>query len=163
MSAGIDRARLQGTILSGRSVKVNVYGAGTYDGWFGLGYADERDREEVTGSRQDGLPIGMTAGKYVPGAFTLKFAETTAQLIKEGLAALDPNGISYGDARFTCTFSLSEADIVNAPVILYTFGLCAVVSDKLDADNESKALIHEFGIKYIAADQNGLTLFSSQQ
>jgi hypothetical protein len=162
MTIGIDRARLQGTILSGRSVDVNVYGAGVFDGWFGLGYNEKRERKLVQGSRRDLTPIGKTAGVYVPGAFTLKFAEQTAMMIKEVLAALEPNGTSFGDAEFDCTVALSEPDTVNAPVILYTFADCNLTSAKLDGQNTADELEEEFELMYVRSNVNGLTLFSSQ-
>ena len=159
---GLDRSRLAGNILSGRSVDVNVYGAGVYDGWGGAGYSEKRERKVVQGSRKDLTPVGMTAGIYVTGAFTLKFLEATAQLIKEGIAALDPNGTSFGDPIFDCTIALSDPT-ASGPVILYTFADCAIVEPKLDVQNTADEIIEELGITYLRCDVNGLTLFSSQQ
>lgn len=159
---GIDRSRLQGTILSGRSVDVNVYGAGVFDGWFGLGASEKRERKLVQGSRRDLTAIGKTAGVYVPGMFTLKFAAQTVMMIKESLARLEPNGTSFGDAEFDCTVALSEPDNENAPVILYTYADCNLTSTKGDAANTAEELIEEFELTYVRSDVNGLTLFSSQ-
>jgi hypothetical protein len=168
MAIGIDRARLQGTILSGRSVSANIYGAGVYDGTFGTGYSAKRERKVVQGSRRDLLPIGLTAGVYTPGAFTLKVSETTADMIRSGLAQTydTNNGTSYGDAIFTCTIALYEPSAVNSGdngVILYTFNNCAITDEKSDWPNTAEELIVEFGIIYTEADENGNSLWSSQQ
>jgi hypothetical protein len=144
-------------------VFVNVYGAGVFDGWFGFTYKDTRERKIVQGSRRDLTPIGKTAGIYMPGALTLKFAEQSAQMIKEYLASQDPNGTSYGDAEWDMTVSLQEVDTPNAPNILYTFADCTCEGDGLDAKNDAEELIHEFEIKFLRSNQNGLTLYSSQQ
>lgn len=161
MAAGIDRARLQGTILSSKSISVNVYGAGTFDGWMGLGYSEKRERKVVQGSRKDLSPIGLTAGVYVPGAFSLKFVEATAQMIKEGIAKLDPNGTSYGDPLFALSFQIDEPDAAG-PLIQYTFASVALVEPKMSAEsNSSDELVEEMGFVYLRSNQNGLTLFSS--
>lgn len=162
MTIGLDRARLQGTILSGRSVGVNVYGVGVYDGWMGMGYSEKRERKLVQGSRRDLTPIGITAGVFVPGALTLRFALQTAMMIKEGLAAKDPNGTSYGDVAFALTMSASEPNTPNAPNLLYTYANAIITGVKGDLKNDAEDVIEEFELIYVRSNQNGLTLFSSQ-
>lgn len=165
MPAGVDRTRLQGNILSGRSVAVSFGAAnGPFDGWYKAGYGSKRERKLVPSSRPDGIPAGMTAGKFTPGALVFTFLKTTAQQIKEAFAALDPNGTSYGDAKFTTTITATEPDIVAAPVIIYTFVTCTVVEFKIEEGIESDdATKEELTLLYISDTTNGLSLFSSQQ
>lgn len=160
MITGVDRSRLQHTQLSGRSVRVNMYGAGCYDGWYGFGYAEKRERKVVKGSRPDLTPVGLTCGEYTPGAMTVKFLAATAQLIREGLAAKSASGKSYGDVSFGMTVSMTEPDTVNAPVLLYSYATCAIVEDKGDVANTAEEVIEEFGITYVRSNKNGLYLFS---
>ena len=166
MSAGIDRSRLSsGTVLSGRSVKVSFGAAnGPFDGWVKAGYGLKRERKLVPSSRPDGVPVGMTAGKYTPGALVLSFRKTTAQQIKEQFATLDPNGTSFGDAKFDTTITASEPDITAAPVIIYAFAQCSVVEFKIEEGIESDDATNEdLTMMYVQDTTNGLSLFSSQQ
>lgn len=164
MAIGLDRSRFQGdTVLSGRSVDVNVYGVGVYEGWFGTGYSEKRERKVVQGARRDLTPIGLTAGIYIPGGMTMRFAASTAMDIRTGLATFDPNGTSYGDVAFACSISIQEPINVNTPNLIYLFGNCCIVEDKDDLKNDAEELITEFGITFVRSNKNGLTLFSSNQ
>ncbi|MGO9358050.1 MAG: hypothetical protein ACLP1D_10290 [Xanthobacteraceae bacterium] len=167
MAIGIDRSRLGGTILSGRSVEVD-FGFGVYDGFVGVGYSEKRERKGVQGSRKDLRIVGVTAGVYTPGALTLKFLQATALMLKEQLAAQEPNGTSYGDAAgpngqgniMTIT---ADEPLAQGPIILYTFRSVFLVEPKFDIEITADEVKEELGFFFGDSDENGLSLFSSQQ
>jgi hypothetical protein len=163
MASGIDRARLAaGLILSGKSIRVLFGSAGPFDGMMKASHEESRTRKPIKGSRPDGGPIGLTAGEYEPGKLSFDFAATTLQVIKEQLATLDPNGTSYGDsAGFTTQITLVEP-LSSGPPIIFTFAGCWYESDKGDYPTDAEALKPSFGVGYLTADANGLTLISSQ-
>lgn len=160
---GIDRSRLAGPILSGKDVDINIYGAGVYDGTFGSSTSEKRERKGVVGSRKDLTWIGMTCGEYTPGVFTVKVAAQTAMMIKEGIAALEPNGTSFGDAVFDLTMALSRNDNPNAPVILYAYADVVLVEAKLDTESTIEELKEELTFQPVRSNVNGLSLWSSNQ
>lgn len=161
MPAGADRTRLAGTILSGRSVAADL-GQGSYDGWYKSGFGAERDRALVQGSRPDGTAVGVTAGMYKPDVLTLTFLSTTAQVIREYLATLDPLGSgSYGNARFITTIRLTEPDIQIVPVILWTFTPCFQTKFKVDLENTSPEAKEDMTILFLKESCNGVTLWNA--
>lgn len=163
MASGIDRARLAaGLILSGKSVRVTIGGFGPYDGMVKVAREESRTRKPVKGSRADGAPIGITAGEYEPGKLSFDFRTTSAQVVREKLATLDPNGTSYGDsAGFTTSFTLAEP-LSSGPPIIFTFAGCWYEADKGDMPIDAEALNDSLTLGYTTADANGLTLLSSQ-
>jgi hypothetical protein len=170
MAAGIDRARLAGVILSGRSTTVQIDTMGPFDGMFSLSQGAKRGRKVVKGSRKDLRPIGVTAGEMENPVLKLSFSEQTVQQIREGLAALEPNGTSYGDAiGYTISYTLTEpvAEGLGVSPIVYTFDTCWYDEEAgdfpVDATELKGAMSFGFLRMSVASSDGIFTLLSSQQ
>jgi hypothetical protein len=171
MASGIDRARLAGVILSGRSTTVRIDTMGPFDGMFSLSQGAKRGRKVVKGSRKDLRPIGVTAGEMENPVLKLSFAEQTVQQIREGLAALEPNGTSYGDAiGYTISYTLTEPvaeTVFGVSPIVYTFDTCWYDEEAGDFPVDTNELKDAMSFGFLGMSvksSNGIfTLFSSQQ
>lgn len=77
-----------------------------YTGIVAADIEQKRERKTVWAARQDGLPLGMTAGKYEVGAFSAKFLIDTYDAFTDYLTI---KGLgSYGDPPFNWLCQASE-------------------------------------------------------
>jgi hypothetical protein len=170
MAAGIDAARLAGIILSGRSTTVRIDTMGPFDGMTSITQGAKRGRKTFKGSRRDLRPVGVTAGEMENPMLTINLSEQSAQVIREGLAALEPNGTSYGDAfGYTISYTLTEpiSEGLGISPIVYTFDTCWIDEESGDypVDATELKVPLKFGFLGMSVkSSNGIfTLFSSQQ
>jgi hypothetical protein len=152
----VDEVRLQGTIYSGKSCEFD-FGFGAVEGCLKASGDEKRERKVVHGSRRDGRPIGLTAGKVEPGKFTCARRNTTAEMLFEYLTA---SGLgSIGDAIIPITVSTFEPDSSDIPQTI-TFDNCALTSKKQSWDEGIDELVTEIEFQPIGQDQNAQVLYS---
>jgi hypothetical protein len=170
MAAGLDAARLAGVILSGRSTTVRIDTMGPFDGMVSIAQGAKRGRKTFKGSRRDLRPVGVTAGEMENPVLKITFSAQTVQLVREGLAALEPNGTSYGDAvGYTISYTLTEpvSEALGVPPIVYTFDTCWYDEEAGDYPVDATELKDAMSFGFLGMSvktSNGIfTLFSSQQ
>ena len=152
----VDEQRLQGTIFSEKSCEFD-FGFGSVQGTLKAGADAKRTRKIVHGSRRDGVPLGMTAGKFEPGVLAFSLLSTTACMLEEFLD--DGNG-SLGDTVFNPTVSLFEPDQTNQGVITVAFTGAVLTSWKEAYDEGIDELVTEYEAMFLTSDRNGRVLFS---
>jgi hypothetical protein len=152
----VDEPRLQGTIFSGKSCEFD-FGFGSVEGCLKAGGDQKRERKVVHGSRRDGRPIGLTAGKVEPGKFTAALLATTAEMLFEFLTIAGLGSI--GDAVIPITVSVFEPDNSDIPQTI-TFDNCALTSTKQSWDEGIEELVTELEFQPIGQDQNAQVLYS---
>lgn len=154
---GPDIVRLNSTILSWNSCRfaVNLV---PFTGIVGCDFEDKRDGELVWGAKRDGVPLGMTSGKYNPSPMTLAMLRDSGMKLME---LLTPLGLgSYGDAEFAFFMQAFEPVLLGPDPITVVMTGCRVRGVK-DANQEGTgALTTEFTIQPLEITRNGMALFS---
>jgi hypothetical protein len=150
-----DTARVNGLQISWSSLVFKIDGE-EYTGITKIGYADGLETSLAYGMGRHHAPRGRSAGKYTPEPLTITCWKSTAQAIREQLAALSPSGTSYGRAVVPISLQYVEPD---DSVITVEFEECrytkGTASNEEGPDNLSEDL--EFSVLRIR--RNGLVLF----
>lgn len=150
-----DSARINGLQISWSSLIFKIDGE-EYTGITSIGYADALETSLAYGMGRHHAPRGRSAGKYTPDPLTVTCWKSTAQAIREQLAALSPSGTSYGRAVVPIVLQYVEPD---DSVVTVEFEECRLTkctsSNEEGPDNLSEDL--EFSVLRIR--RNGLALF----
>lgn len=123
-----------------------------------LGYSEKRERKLVHGSRRDGTPLGITAGKYSVDALSITMLRSSAQRLFE---LLTPLGLgSYGDAVFPIIARYFEPLRPFVPPIVLDIEGCRITGVKDDYQEGIDELVTEIELMGLAITRNGLRLWS---
>ena len=129
-----------------------------YEGIVAVDYDQKRERKVVYAARQQGTPLGMTAGKYMVPPWTMKFLKDSAEAFTDYLTE-QGNG-SYGDAVFQYLLQVTEPDSADAPITVSAEH--CVISGKKDSYEEGiDELVTEFEITCLLMTENGKQLWSA--
>lgn len=131
-----------------------------YEGIVAVDYEQKRERKVIFAARQQGIPLGMTAGKYMVPPWSLKMLKDTAEAFTDYLTEQGEG--SYGDAVFQYLLNVSEPDAADVPLSV-SVEYC-VVSGKKDSYEEGiDELVTEFEITSLLITENGKQLWSAQR
>lgn len=153
------QTRLNGTPFSATSCSWRFAGA-PYVGITALSYEEKRESKLVHASRRDGTPLGITAGKYSLGAFTVTMLRTSFDILSGQLTALGKG--SYGDARFPFTAEYSDIDAgaAGTPPIVILISGCKIVGVKEAYAEGIDELLTEVEMMGLTLVRNGKQLWS---
>ena len=104
-----DKLRVNGNIVSWGSVVCKIDGE-RFSGFTAVSYADKRERVKAYGMGKHHAPRGRSRGKYSTDPVKLKGPKSTFQAMRDKLAALSADGVSYGDVEFPITLQYVETD-----------------------------------------------------
>jgi hypothetical protein len=125
-----------------------------------LDYSEKRDRKMVHGSRRDGTPLGITAGKYFIENLSITMLRSSFQRLAE---LLTPLGLgSFGDARFPiiATYSDVSAQLNGVPPITVDIQGCRIVGVKDGYQEGTDELVTDVEMMGLTLTRNGLRLWS---
>lgn len=156
-----DEFRLNGHALSWGDLVFKI-GNEKYRGFTAVSYDEKIERSLVYGMGKDHAPQGKTAGKYVPGAVKVKGRKSSVIRVRQALAALSPNGRSYGVPVFEASLQGISAGS-NQAEIDTQFRRCQYAERSVSYEENADPLMEELIIVTEAIVENGLTLFDSSE
>lgn len=158
----MDVIRVTPRILSWQSAKFKIDGQ-RYTGFRGMSYDEKRERSLVHASREDGVPLGITTGKYTCDGVKITLLVDTAMALKEYLAgkaaALGSLG-SYGDVSFILNYQLFE--IQHTKPINVDFFDCYVVGNSSAPTEGPDGITCDLPLIVRYAQENGLSLYGRE-
>jgi hypothetical protein len=129
-------------------------------GIIGVNYEQRLDVTLLASNRQDGEPLGMSAGAYSVPGFTIRALRSTAQSILEVMAKKSPDGRSYGVPFFSFLAQVSES---GQRAITASAPECRIVGKRDFFDEGVDELVTEFTIAALTLSENGLRLWQASQ
>ncbi len=152
-----DAIRVNGNQLSWGSIVLKIGGARFY-GFTGISFADKRERVKAYGMGRHQAPRGRSRGKYTVEPVKLTGWKGSMQEVREALAALSVDGISYGDVEFEITVQYVEADEIPMTVEIEH---CVWGANTTSDEEGPDPLKEEVELDCMLIRRNGLTLFDS--
>lgn len=154
-----DLIRWNRRVVSAKSLIIAVEGV-PYANITALDYSDKLEPGMVWDAQRDGIPLGMTAGKYTPGACSLTMLADTFRLKFQtqlaALAALQLQGPATGMAEWTLTVQHVEPGQV--PTTDFISG-CRMTEPKDKYAEGTDALVTEVSFQPLLVMRNGFVLF----
>lgn len=154
-----DQKRINGNVLSWGSIKVKLNNE-TFYGFTSLSYGVKRERNYLWGMGVSQAPRGRTRGKYSVEPVKLKGPKSTVEALRQSLALLSVDGISYGDVEFEIVALYIERD---EPEILVEIQDCVIVAESSSEEENPDPLQEEIEISCMRIFKNGLSLFDSSE
>jgi hypothetical protein len=150
-----DQVRVQGKLVSWASNIFKMNGV-RYFGVTAVNWDQARERTLGYGQNRSGRPRGKTGGKYVPGVLKVKMHTDTAIQMRKDLAALAPDGKSYGEVEVPATNQTSEGTI-NSTV---EFLKCCVAKETPGVEESGEPTQEEWEFSTEGIITDGLSLFN---
>lgn len=138
------------------SIVIKVDGDEFY-GFTAVSHSQKRERSKAYGTGKHRAPRGRTRGRYsAEGKIT--GWKSSIQALRKKLAALSPDGKSYGDAVFQVVVQYIETD--EEPITEELVD-CVIASEDASHEENTDPLKEEVGIDIMYIKKNGLTLFDN--
>lgn len=158
-----DQIRINGNAHSWGSIVAKVDGDRFY-GFNSISYGDKRERVKGYGMGRHHAPRHRSRGKYQTDPVKLGGPKSTIQALRKKLAALSPDGVSYGDVEFELVVQYVEAGVNGGEEPMTVELERCVISGNTTSDEENPdPLKDEVECDTMLIRRNGLTLFDSSQ
>lgn len=154
-----DEKRINGAQVSWGSIKLKVDGE-TFSGFTSLSYGDKLEVVVGYGMGKHHAPRGRSAGKYIVDPVKLAGPPSTMNALREKLASLSSDGISYGQVDFLIVAQYVEANEVPMTVEIER---CRYVATVENREESAELLKDEVEISAMLIRRNGLTLCDSSE
>lgn len=152
-----DKIRVNQNIYSWGSISLKVADE-DFHGFTMIKYGQKRTRTKIWGTGKHHAPRGRSRGKYETTDGGLKGPKSTIQALREKLASLSADGVSYGDVEFMVVANYVEAD--ESPITVELFQ-CVISTEDTSEEENPDPLQEEIGLDYMYVKKNGLTLFDN--
>ncbi len=154
-----DEIRVNGNLYSWGSIRFKV-GNELFTGFTEISYADKRERTKGYGMARHHAPIGRTAGKYSTEPVKVKGYKKSVRALREALAALSADGVSYGNVESLINVQYIEGDDSphNDEIERYVNS-----SDSSSHTESPDPLMDDIELDCMLIRRNGLTLFDSTE
>jgi hypothetical protein len=159
MSDGI---RVNGNQYSWGSIILKIGGDRFY-GFSEIGFADKRERAKAYGLGRHQAPRGRSRGKYTTDPVKLKGSRGSVQEVREALAALATDGVSYGDVEFDVVVQYVESSDSSETPMIVEIERCVWASNSTSDTEGSDTLNDDIELDCMLIRRNGLTLFDSSE
>lgn len=157
----VDRVSINNTIWSWGSVRVTIDGNGT-EGLVALDYEDELEPRIIESNVQDGLPLGMSGGRYRVGFFPMRLLSDSARQLKAYLAA---KGAALGLGSYSATFNLGVQligkDAGNYVPSTTAVVSCRIVGEKQVYEEGVDELVTEFKVGCLGITRDNVSLYNA--
>jgi hypothetical protein len=139
----LNLSRVNGTPYSWHSC-AHFFNGLPYKGIVAANWEEEREVKIVHAGQQDGLPLGITAGRYMVKNVTFRLLTESAQMLMLDLTVAGLG--SYGDAQFSYSNQLFEPSLQIPPAVpsLSTISGCRITGVKEVRENGVDELVTEF-------------------
>ena len=152
-----DPIHVNGNQHSWGSINVKAYGE-VFTGFNKISYADKRERTKAYGMGRHHAPRGRSAGKYSTENVKIGGPIASMQALREGLARLAPDKVSYGNVVFEVVVQYVEADEIPIHVVIER---CVYVGTSTSNEENADTLSEDAELDCMLIRRNGLTLFDS--
>lgn len=154
-----DAIRVNGNQVSWGSIILKV-GSERFHGFTSVDFGDKLEVILAWGMGKHQAPRGRSRGKYIPDPVKLKGPKTTVQELRQQLADLSSDGVSYGTVEFQITVQFSEDD---EPPITVEIERCRFVANHAAHEESAEVLQDEIEISCMKIRTNGLVLFDESE
>lgn len=154
-----DQIRVNGNLQSWGSIIFKVQGERFY-GITSINYGDSRERVKAFGMGKSHAPRGKSKGKYDTDNVTASGYAASVQELVDGLAALAPDGVSYGDVEFE--IQIQYVDSGEAPRNVEILG-CHIAKFTEANEESPDPLKSDLEISCLRIKRNGKTLYDSSE
>jgi hypothetical protein len=152
-----DQTRINGNQHSWGSISIK-FGGERFTGVIAIKYADSRERVKAYGMGRHQAPRGRSRGKYTTEPVGLTLWKGSAQELRAKLAAVAPDGRSYGDVEFEIVVQYVEVDDTS---VIVQIERCVLTKNATDDEESADPLKDELEADCMLIRRNGLTLFDS--
>lgn len=149
-----DPLRVPGNVHGWGSAVFKI-GEDRINGIVKIGGGQSRERTLGYGAGRHQAPTRRTAGKYGPKPCTMSLYKETAQTIRDRMAALAADGVSYGNTEVEITVVMTEPGQADLMVELER---CTLDDEKFDHSEGPEGLMDEFEWQPMLYKMNGKTL-----
>lgn len=128
-------------------------------------YEQKRERKIVYAARQQGTPLGWTAGKYSVPTFSMKFLRDSYDRLTDYLTTgglISPGNGSYGDAEWTFMLQTAEPTVGSTPITRRASPV-VIIGEKESHEEGIDELVTEVELACLAMVVNGKQLWSAQR
>lgn len=151
-----DSIRVNGNGYSWGSIIVKINGKKFY-GIKEITYGDKRTRVKGYGLGEHHAPTERSRGKYETDPVKISGRKGTIQAIRDELAALSEDSISYGNVESEIQVQYREASgTMNVQI-----ERCVIIEDASNHTETPDPLQDSLGLDCMLIRRNGLTLFDS--
>jgi len=150
-----DEIRINGIAHSWGSTKLKIAGE-RYSGIMSISYSDKLETAFGYGMGKSQKPRSQSRGKYSAEQVTMKVQTSTAQAIRDQLAARG-GGLSYGTVLVPIVLQYLELD--DSPITV-EFEDCRLVEDGSSDEEGGDVLTVEIKFSTFGIRRNGKTLYS---
>lgn len=155
-----DQYRINGNVFGWASITLKIGGV-PYSGFTLINYSDKLTRAYQYGMNRAYAPRGRTQGKYEIDECKIGGSKSSCKIVRGALAALAPDGRSYGNVEF-------QADVLYVepgegdPIHDVLEG-CKLSTTSAQHSESPDPLSEEMAFSPMRIYWNGLTLFDSSQ
>lgn len=149
-----DDIRINGFTHGWASTKVTVDGE-QYAGLSKISWDHAIEEGLVRG--QGGKPLGRTRGQYAPGTIALTLRKSSAQALKNNLAARSSDGRTFGGVTFPIVVQYLEPDDTQITVEL---NQCRILKIASANEQGADAATDDIEMSCLEIIENGKRLFS---
>jgi hypothetical protein len=153
-----DQILINGIAHSWGSIGWKIDGEG-FTGLSSISYSDKLETAKGYGIGRAHKPRARSRGKYVPEQVVTKVQTSTAQDIRDALAARGPDGVSYGIAEVPMVLQYLEID---DSMITIEFERCRLVEDGSSDEEGPDVLTVELKWDIMGIKRNGKTLYQAR-
>ena len=157
----VDVVRVNNTVWSWGSARFLVDGNAT-EGMVALDFTDELEPRIIESNVQDGLPLGMSGGRYRVGLFPMTMLSDSAKALKRYLAA---KGATQGIGSYSATFDLGiqlvgrdSADYMPSTTAIVS---CRIVGERTVHEEGIDEALTEFRIGCLGITRDGVSLYNA--
>ena len=149
-----DDIRINGFTHSWASTKITIDGE-QYVGMSKIAWGHAIEEGMVRG--QGGKPLGRTRGQYTPEAVSITMRKSSAQVLKNNLAAKSSGGRTFGAVTFPIVVQYLEPDDTQITVEL---NQCRVLKVASANEQGTDPTADDIEISCLEVVENGKKLFS---
>lgn len=154
-----DDIRVNGNQISWGSIILKI-DSDRYTGFTSVSFADKRERVKAYGMTKHHAPRGRSRGKYTIEPVKLVGWKSSVQQLREALASLAPDKISYGDVEFQIVVQYVEADELPLTVEI---DRCVWGGNSSSDEESADPLKEEIELDAMLIRRNGLVLFDASE
>jgi hypothetical protein len=155
-----DSIRVNGVLYSWGHITIKI-GNEVFTGFDQINYGDKRERVKGYGTGRHHAPRGRSMGKYSTDPVQLRGFRSTCHALREYLASLATDGVSYGSVEFPIMVQLIEPGSLSEVPMTIELERAVLVADKSSNEENPDPLKEELECDVMLIRRNGKTLFDS--
>lgn len=158
----VDVVRVNNSIWSYHSARFLIDGNPT-EGIVALDFEDELEPRIIESNLQDGLPLGMSGGRYRVGLFPMRMLSDSAVALKRYLATkgTTTEGIGSYSATFDLGVQLAGRDAADLKPSTTALVSCRIVAEAQELEEGIDEALTEFRVACLGITRDGVSLYNA--